>query len=394
MEGVFRAGRPYEEAPMIARQAQLMLRAGSKAMGRDELAEQLDFLGSSLSLPFHLDTSQVAVYGLRKHLEKMMPLLVEVLFQPAFPDDELSQLVERQEARLAVELGKNEVLAYRQITEWLFGAHHPYGYNSTPEGYRSLDRDQLVRHHERLYHPGNLQLFIGGNIQESDLALLNRFFGQLPVGPHVGRPVLPISPRPSQAKQIITGRAGGQSAIRLGRRLFTRDHSDYAGLYVLNTVLGGYFGSRLMTNIREEKGLTYNIYSSLDMMHYDGMWLIGCEVSPEHTQTALGEIEREMSQLQTEGISEKELDMVRSYLLGNILTMLDGPLNSMEIVLTLETEGLSRAFFAQWIDRIIHITPREVQALARQYLSTDDWVTLVVEGTPGDNAINTGQTTK
>lgn len=394
LEWVFHAGRPYERAPMVARQTQLMLRAGSRQFSREQLAEKLDFLGSSVQFPFHLDTAQVAVYGLRKHLPQIIAIMADVLHDPAFGELELAQLTKRQEAQLEVELEKNEVVAYRQITELLFGTDHPYGYNSSREGYRAIQRKQLVAHYEELYHPGNTQLFVGGNIQASDIDLLNQFFGQQPTQTNVRKPVLADYPALPDTAQVITGSTGVQSAIRLGRRLFTRDHPDYAGLYVLNTVLGGYFGSRLMTNIREEKGLTYNVHSSLDMMHYDGMWLIACEVSPEHTPTALVEIEREMTRLQTENIPDKELDMVRNYLLGNMLTMLDGPLNSMDVILTLQTEGLDVAFFHHWVDTIIHITSDKLRRLANQYLQPHDWVTLVVEGATGRKPTNPGKSTK
>jgi len=394
MEWVFRAGRPYEERAMVARQTQLMLRSGSRQFSREQLAEKIDYLGSSLSLPFHLDTAQIAVYSLYKHLPEIMAIMADMLQYPTFSKQELAQLSKRQEAQLEVELEKNEVVAHRQITELLFGATHPYGYNSSKEGYRLISREQLVHHYEAFYHPANTQVFIGGNIQEKDIALLNKFFGQQPVLPAAKKPVLGSYPELPKVPQMITGSTGVQSAIRLGRRLFTYNHPDYAGLYVLNTVLGGYFGSRLMTNIREEKGLTYNVHSSLDIMHYDGMWLIGCEVSPEHTQTTLGEIEREMDRLQTEYITEAELEMVRNYLLGNMLTMLDGPLNSMEVIMTLKTEGLTDAFFHHWVDTIIRITPEELRALARQYLPMDDWVILVVEGVSGKNPINPGRTMK
>ena len=383
LEWVFQAGRPFERGAMVARQTQLMLRAGSRRFSREAMAEKLDFLGSSLSLPFHLDTAQVAVYGLRKHLPQITALLADMLQHPTFPQQELVQLGKRQAAHLSVELEKNEVLAYRQITELLFGPHHPYGYNSTREGYAAMHRQQLADHHERLYHPGNAQLFIGGNIQEADMRLLNQSFGQQPARPQTEAPYLPAVPPLSVTRQIIPGGSGVQSAIRLGRRLFRRDHPDYAGVYVLNTVLGGYFGSRLMTNIREEKGLTYNIHSSLDTMRYDGMWLIGCEVSPEHASLALREIEHELDRLRTDPIPAEELEMVRNYLLGTILTMLDGPLNTMDLLLTFYAEKLPPSFFNDWVDTIIHITPEQLLHLARQYLQPNDWVTLLVEAQDG-----------
>jgi predicted Zn-dependent peptidase len=183
-----------------------------------------------------------------------------------------------------------------------------------------------------------------------------------------GRPQSTIERRPETL----------QSAIRLGRKAFSRQHEDFYGLYVLNTLLGGYFGSRLMTNIREEKGYTYNIYSMLETMRHDGTLLIGTEVSPEYVAPTLKEIFREMEALQETRVGEEELTMVRNFLLGNFLTMLDGPFNVSEVVRTLVLDELPLDAFDQLVSTVQNIDADTLQRLSQKYLNKEEMWQVVV----------------
>lgn len=379
LDWVFRAGRPFERQPMTARLTQLMLREGSRNHTVADIAEHLDFYGSSLSLPFHLDVAQISVYTLRKHFPKVLSLLADLVLFPLFSEEEFQRLVERSVAQWQVDLGRNDVVAYRQITEALFGARHPYGYNSHEKIYRERSTTDLRRHHDRFFHASHAHLYMGGPVGDAEWQLLEQFIGQvMPAGQPI-QPQIP-PPQPGEQRLWVTGAGTKQSAVRLGRRLFSRHHPDYPGLYVLNTILGGYFGSRLMTNIREDKGYTYNIYSTLDSMRYDGTWLISFEVSPQHVEAGLQEVYREMDTLCQHPVTEDELHMVRNYLLGTFLTMLDGPFHALDLKIGLETDGLPDRFFQDLIETTLHIQPTTLLQLAQKYLKREDWTLLIVSG--------------
>jgi len=377
LEVVVDAGRPYESAPLVSRITQRMLREGTQQRSSSELAEYLDYYGASLSLPMQMDTANVVVQGLRKHFEAIMNLMAEFLSVPTFPEDEWSALRERSKAQLRIDLEKNEVVAYRQITEYLFGETHPYGYNSSQEAYDQLTVAQLRAHHDQYYRTGQMKLFLAGGLGAPELAVLNRCLGQ---GILPGAAPDPRMPEPTikTGHHHIPGTGQLQTAIRMGRPLFDRKHPDYHDLYILNTVLGGYFGSRLMDNIREEKGLTYNVYSSLDTNRHDGCWLIACETSPEHVDTCLTEIEQEMRKLREELIDQEELEMVRNYLLGTFLSQVDGSLNSIEWLAGLISDGLDPTFFAEAVQRVNDIQPKDLQRLAERYLAPESWTSLTV----------------
>ena len=377
LEVVFAAGRPFETTPLASRATATLLREGTLHHSAAEIAEEVDFFGGTLGAQASLDHITVTLYCLTRHFDTLLPLLVEVLTEPSFPEDELRAFIDRSKQRLQVDLRRNDIVAYRLITECMYGPEHPYGYNSTPELYEALTREDLRKHFQQHFTAGNCQIFISGKTTDGIIRQLDERLGrQLPPGhpstPHLGAVGAPSGKLHQPHSDSV------QTAIRLGRRLFNREHPDYNGLYVLNTVLGGYFGSRLMTNIREEKGYTYNIYSSLDTMSYDGYFYIGTEVGNEFAGPALEEIYREMELLRREPVSQEELHMVRNYLMGTFLTMLDGPFNRAELVRSCITEGLPLESFEALVHTVRRIEAPELQELAWKYLDPDKMWEVIV----------------
>lgn len=376
-ELIFFAGRPNEEKEMVARMTARMLREGTTSHSAAEIAEKIDFYGGTLSFPINLDTTNVVLYALNKHLENLLPIVSEILTQPAFPQHELEAFVVNSKQRLKVDLSKNDTVAYRQITENIYGPTHPYGYNSSAEKYDRILREDLIRHHQKGMVAGNAMLFLGGKVDKKVIDLVDRYLGDIPVGnrwepkPFLSSPTIPQKGHFNNPDSV-------QTAIYTGRRLFNKKHPDYLGMYVLNTILGDYFGSRLVKNIREQKGYTYNIYSSMDTMRYDGFFYVGTEVSHDKARETVAEIYREMTTLQTDLVDEKELVMVKNYLLGSLLTLLDGPLNSINVVREVVSENLPTDYFDQLVQTIQHIRPEAIRELARKYLHPDDFWEMTV----------------
>ncbi|MFK7933157.1 MAG: M16 family metallopeptidase, partial [Saprospiraceae bacterium] len=318
----------------------------------------------------------IVLYSLNKHFAKLLPILADMLRTPQFPQDELDALKQRNIQRLQVDLTKNDVVAYRQLTEHIFSKEHPYGYNSLSETYEKLQREDLLQHFQTSYVANNCTRFISGKIAPEFRKLLNMFFGQLSRGVLRKNDMTVNAALPTEIKYTLPDSM--QTAIRIGSRMFNRQNADYQGMYVLNTVLGGYFGSRLMANIREDKGFTYNIYSSLDAMHQDGYFYVGTEVGNEFVAQSLTEIYSEFEKLKTELIDQDELTMVKNYLLGNLLTMVDGAFNISEVVKTQVMEGLDADYFERLVKNIRNIDAIEIQRLAQKYLNRADMWEVIV----------------
>lgn len=372
LEVIFNAGRPYEQTQLAARATASMLKEGTASFSSAVIAEKIDFYGSSISTPFNIDTTNVLLYSLNKYFDKVLPVLAEMLTSPTFPQKELDTFIQVNQQNLQIDLTKNDTLAYRAVTELMFGKTHPYGYNSYPATYGELRRDDLIRHYERCYTAGNCKIVISGKVTDEMLTSLNQYLGSA-IRPGDLLTAQPVSQPSPNRKLRIKNDETVQMALRVGRQLFNRHHPDYAGWYMLNTVIGGYFGSRLMENIREEKGYTYNIYSMLDTMVHDGCFYIATEVGNEFINQTLDEIYKEMEVLQHEMVDEDEMEMVRNYVLGGFLNMLDGPFNVSEVVKTLVTENLPLSYFETLVNAVQQVTEEDLLKLAKQYLNPNDF---------------------
>src|SRR5690606_22095737 len=230
--------------------------------------------------------------------------------KPHFDEKELFTFSSVQVEKLKEELAKNEVLSYRIITEAIFGKEHPYGYNSMPEDYTALEREDIVRHFEDHVGTDNMSIFLSGRISDEVIRHVNDVFGtykKITKAVHYESGIV----LPHHQRIFYDAPGEMQSSLKIGRRLFDRTHPDQSAFFILNTVLGGYFGSRLMNVLREEKGLTYDVSSQMDQMLHDGCFYIGLELGSENVEEAIQLIYAEMDLLQQKKLRNKELDMVK-----------------------------------------------------------------------------------
>jgi len=368
---VFNAGRPYEKKKLIAKATSRLLKEGTANYTSADIAEQIDFYGATLSTPTNLDHSNLVFYSLTKHFERLMPLVSELMLEPSFPQEELDTFLENSKRRLQVDLTKNDVVAYRKVTEYIFGKTHPYGYNSNARTFNHIKRADLIQHFQQHYNARNCQIFISGKITKETIGLLDQYLGQLPIGRKSRLPKFKLTTEmPEKRHHSISNSV--QTAIRIGKRIMDRKHPDFAGFTVLNTIFGGYFGSRLMMNIREDKGYTYNIYSTQDTTLHDACFYVSAEVGNEFTNKAIQEIYKEIEVLQNDLIPAGELEMVRNYMLGNMLNMVDGPFHMADVIKTLALNNMPYTAFDQLIETVNSITAQELQDLAQKYFTTDD----------------------
>jgi zinc protease len=380
IELVIRAGRPEEKRRLASRMTARLLREGTPTYISAQIAEKLDFFAGTLQANAGMDTINISLYCMTKHLPNLLPIVAEMIVAPTFPERELSIVADNNIQRLAVELSKNDVLAYRKITALMFGENTAYGYNSTPDDYRRITTEDCRDFHREFYTADRMSLFICGYFDDATLKLLNTHLGQIKRATTEPRKIGPLSitTKNKPKKLRVPHPDSLQTAIRVGRHFGNRHHPDYNGFFMLNTILGGYFGSRLMSNIREDKGFTYNIHSSIDTMHNDGYFYIGSEVGNDVVDKTLVEIYKEMAILTKELVGDEELAMVKNYLLGNMLNMVDGAFAVGDVVRTFITEGLPFEAWETFVDKIRTIDAAEIRELARKYFKKQDFFEVIV----------------
>lgn len=374
LEIVFFAGRPWEKKKLASKITGKTIKEGVASKTSKEISAWFDFYGASINTQANLDYITISLYCLTRYFYQVLPLLEEIIKAPLFPEIEIETYIKNSIKKLQIDLTKPEVIAYRTITENMFGSNHPYGYNSTEELYKLINRNDIIEHYKFNYNPSRCHIFLSGGYNDTTLKELECAFGNWELKDL-------IKPSFAEAEECIPSKIDlkldniVQSAVRIGRKLFTRNHPDYADMFILNTLLGGFFGSRLNMNIRESKGYTYNISSSLDTFTFDGCLIISSEMSSKHKNKAIKLIFNEFHMLQHEPVDEPELIQLKRYLMGSLIMAIDGPFNANGIIKTLIADGVPLSTWDKVVERIQNITSKDILHIAQKYLHKEDfWV--------------------
>ncbi len=379
IDWIFPAGLWFEHKPAVSQAVATLLKNGTSTRTAHQINEALEFYGASLKVSPGNDFSSVTLYSLTKNLPHLLPIVYEIITDAIFPEHEVQLYQQNTVQRLMVSLRQCEFVANQRIDALLFGEAHPYGRYSKKEKIEALTREDLLAFYKKHFALANVRIFMAGNVSTKEVGLINDIFGKAPVTTEAISQEHFSTPAPSDRKHNIQNDPNGvQGAIRIGRLFPNRHHADFAPMVVLNTLFGGYFGSRLMSNIREEKGYTYGIYSSASPYVHGGSLIIHTEVGRDVIEPAVKEIYHEMNQLCNEAASEEELLLVKNYLLGNLLGDLDGPFQIIQRWRTLILNGMTIENFNRNINIYKNVTAAELQQLAQKYFRTDDFYEVVV----------------
>lgn len=374
---IFPAGSVQAAKSLVASTTNTILAEGTKSMTSSEVSEKLDYYGAYLWQYTNYHYSVFTFFCLSRYLPELLPLVEEIIKDPVFPQEELDIYLNRRRQEFLVDLQKVKILSARKFNKTMFGEGHPYSNMLEMHSFENITRNDVVDFHRRTYSPTNAHIIAAG-LPGNDFAdLIDRHFGQNWESMPTIDDQLEVNHKPGKAFVLEQHDWAIQSSVRIGRPLFNRNHPDYIPLSILNTVLGGYFGSRLMTNIREEKGLTYGIGSSIVPMKYSGYWMISTEVKAENRELAVQEIFNELDKLRNEPIGDDELDLVKNYLMGEMIRTFDGPLATSDQFRGQLVAGLGMNYFNRYAEIINSITSDQLHQLAQTYLKREDFITVV-----------------
>jgi predicted Zn-dependent peptidase len=296
-----------------------------------------------------------------------------------FPERELAVYKQNSKQKLTVSLKKCDFVANRLIDAYLFGEQHPYGKYNIADEYDALTSEQLKCHFNDHYLHGKCVVFIAGKLPGNLFEQLNQQFGDLSLSNHRQQSFnYQLQPATQKKQRIINDLNGVQGAIRMARPFPNRQHPDYMKAMILNAVFGGFFGSRLMSNIREDKGYTYGIHSYIQNHLKDTAWLISTEAGKDVSEATVQEIYKEMQILREVLIDDEELLLVRNYLIGTILGDLDGPFQIIGRWKNIILNDLDGQYFYDSINTIKNISAEELKELSNKYFQPEDFYELVV----------------
>lgn len=378
IEFIFKAGLVKEDLPLLASTCNMMLSEGSKNYSSEELNRLLDYYGIFLNQSAEKDSAGIVLFFLNKHIEKVLELSREILFHPVFPEPELNSLMKKRLRWYLINREKVQTLAIDQFFESLFGKNHPYGHQVIESDFENITPSYLSDFHRGNYSTGNMAVIISGKINNRTAELLDFFFGNIDSGGTDKEDNSNLL-RGEKLKKVHINKPGTvQTSVRIGSTTINKRHSDYPGLKVLDSILGGYFGSRLMKNIREEKGYTYGISSSLSSLDLSGYKVISTEVGQKNCQKTIDEIFREIKLLQNVPVMKEEMAVVRNYMSGEMLRMFDGPFALAESFRSAWEFGLDNSYYYRLAEKIKTITPNEIIELARTYYNIDELYEITV----------------
>ena len=379
IEMVFYAGNFFEKKKGIAAATNFLLKNGTTTHTAFQLNEAFEYYGASMSRGCYNENAVLTLHTLSKHAEKLLPVIKDMLTNATLPQEELDIYVQNSKQRLSVSLLKCEFVASRKIDEYLYGEEHPYARFSNVPDLEALDIVSIKEFYKNYYLQGECAIFISGKLPTNIEKLLNENFGKLTLSKPTFEVKGIIATPNTQKKHRIENDANAvQGAIRIAQPFPNRHHEDFKKVIVLNTVYGGFFGSRLMSNIREEKGYTYGIYSYLQNHLQDSAWMISTEAGKDVCEATIEEIYKEMKLLREDIIDEEELSLVRNYMIGGILGDLDGPFHIMAKWKNIILNNLDEKYFYDSVDAIKTTGAEELKALANKYLQPERFYELVV----------------
>lgn len=367
IEIVFNAGKAFEYQEGAAYFTANMLREGTDSYHSKSIAHKLDDFGAHLELHSTLDFSMVSLYCLSKHVEELLPMLLEIITVPVFPEEQLDLIKEIELQQLKINLLKAKVKARKVFRQLMYG-DHPYGKSLDIEDIGPITTDDLKEHFNRCYN--DYEIFISGQFDEN--ALVNLLHDQLPQGKglNLERNQLSVNYISRTVYEEIENSL--QTSLRLGCPFVGKHHKDYIPFQILNHIFGGYFGSRLMKNIREDKGFTYGIYSSVVSMKDSAYFVIGTDVVQASAGQAIEEILKEMKELKEEEVPMDELETVKNHIAGSFQSDITSPFALMDKFKMVYMYNLDYSYYKNYFEILDQITPADIKSLAGKYFIEDN----------------------
>lgn len=380
VEFLFDAGSRQEEKILTASFTNRMIKEGTKSFTSNEIADKIDYYGAHLEASSDKDTSVLTLYSLNKYIDETLPVLAEVIRQPVFPKKELKTLKLNRKQNFLVNNEKVRYVAKRKFNEIIFGAGHPYGKLFHPSNFDNIEIEDVEQFYQQHYTASNCKIIVAGKIPKGFTQKLNSYFGDFNSSKPVSSDFPEIISDHKLRNSFVEKPGAVQSAIRIGKVMFTKNHPNYQKMRILNTVLGGYFGSRLMTNIREDKGYTYGIGSAVVSLQKSGYFFITSEVGTSVTNDAIKEIYKEIEILQNELIKKEELQLVKNYMTGSILRNIDGAFQLSEYFKSLIEYDMDLNYLNTFMETIKSVSATELRDLAQKHLVIDSLFELTVGG--------------
>ncbi|MFC0264831.1 M16 family metallopeptidase [Fontibacter flavus] len=352
-----------------------MLLEGTHQKSAEELDDFFDTYASEVEIISSFEYNGLALLTTKKHFATVLPVFRELLTEAVFPEKELAKRKSQKALNISIQREKTGVRGSQLFRQELFGKEHPYGQIADEGDVEIIKREDLLDFYKNHLWV-NPEIFVTGNVTEEDIKLISDYLGDLPVLKKII--ILPEFSNQKLQRVNEPWEKAVQSSIRIGCHLLPKNHPDYFGFWAFNVFLGGYFGGRLIKNIREDKGHTYGIYSSIGGLKSSDYWVVMADVIKGHTEEVILEIYKEIDKLQNEPVSSEELETVRNYMVGNLLSSFSSSFELISRFKSIHQAGLDLSYFEKQLDFIKNFRAEDIQAIGKKYLDKEQMVEIVV----------------
>ncbi|MDH5598540.1 MAG: insulinase family protein [Cyclobacteriaceae bacterium] len=366
LELVFQAGKYYENQSGLNLLMAATIGEGTKSFDSKTIRNTFDRYGVFWSAKSGYDLFSFQFYLMAKHLDKVLPIIQELITSATFPEEEVEIVKEIKKQEIQLNNSKTNVVSSQLFKEKLFGSEHPYGRRISEENIATLNSTDLINYYKQTISKNTFEIFLCGKIEVDTMKLISEELGSL---------VIDKQDLSSETKEVVSLKSeyipwkdALQTSISMGNITLQKGDKDYYSLLFTTILLGGYFGSRLMKNVREEKGLTYGIHASIKHLARHSYFSIHADVMKEKLGEAQEAIKEELEKIAYEPIPEDELQTVKNYITGSFLTSLNTPFSLMDTFTSLYFHGQDYNFIQNYIKHLRQIDSTEVNRIANTYL--------------------------
>ncbi len=376
---LFAGGYSIQQFPLQALFTNRMLREGSDRLSSDEIARKLDYYGAWIDMYSSQNCNHITLYTLSKHFSATVEILESMIKRPLFPENNLETVRRNNKSHYQISCRKVEAVAQRYFERALWGHSHPLGHIVTSDDYDKITVELLNDYHRSVYNSHNCTLFVSGRVDDAITDTLRVAFGNKAWGSdNKIEPPRFNTFSPIIGREKITMPDVMQSAVKVGCMVADASHEDFHKLRFMTVLFGGYFGSRLMSNIRECNGYTYHIQAEIDAYGEKNALMISTETANETVEALIVEIYNEMSRLRNEPVSQDEVELVRNYTFGELCREYEGVMAKSDVFINAWLSGETFESVNNYIDVIRSMKPSEIKRLAGIYLSPDSMSEIIV----------------
>ncbi len=353
-----------------------LLGTGTKKRTKDEINEEVDFIGASLN------TSSDGVFAsaMSKYADKIMDIVSDVVMNAKFNKDELEKARKRLLSSLAAGKDDPNVIASNVTNALVYGKNHPYGEQVTEETVKNVKLEMCENYYKTYFKPNVAYLVIVGDITPAKaIKLAKKYFGSWQKGA-VPKHKYNQPEQPIITKVAFVDRPNAvQSVVHICYPInLPKNSKDVIPARILNYIVGGNFTSRINLNLREAHGYTYGAHSTIVSDPLVGKFDVSWEGRNSVTDSSIAQALKELKKLRTGGVKEEELTSTKKYIMGSFARSLESPQTVANFVLNIERYNLPKDYYKNYLKNVDKVTLDEMKNIARKYVKPNNAYIVVV----------------